>query len=395
MKVLSIQRRAVLYLLVAAIAALGILLQLAGHAPASHGAKSLIGIRQELTGNRVLVHSKAPIESYPGTLSENEIGILMDEPAQYVRRFYGMSFYRGRLYVSTYVGLLEIVQSQLSKIYKIKGDGHSSAPWTDMAHHLLWTLDAETRKLVRFDGTTWSPVNEPRVGWDFSVWLGGNANGFWMIGARWDSVNARWERTEIPPRDVPYNEPFGVIGVLPIRSTPLMIVRHWGPHRGYLKPVSTESDTIAIFNDEWHIIRPARGSEFFARSFTTARDIGYICAHDGTMLQISVKQITKLDAPGPCEIISTNSEGNLVVSIPTKGIFQFDGGWVKLADHPHPINAGKYQAYLAMDGREIAYAAVVEDLPGFHPTDGVESWGPITQLWITQDGQFRLVRLRK
>ena len=208
-----------------------------------------------------------------------------------------------------------MTHGQLSNVLNIGGDPHSSGPWSDIAHGLLWVLDKQTRKSVNFDGTTWAAVNEPLISYDVGVWANGNRSEFWLVyGLQgvflWDQSQSRWAEVKRPKRDASVYEPYGVVGVLPIGSAPTFIVRH-----------------------------------------------------------------------GPCETVTANTNGKAVFSISSKGIYEFDGFWKKLAAYPPEDRGPHSEVFLAANGEQVAYAT----------SDGRS----FSRVWTTENGRFRLLDFMK
>jgi hypothetical protein len=275
--------------------------------------------------------------------------------------YWGLAFFKGKLYVSTNLGLLEIESGNISKLYRFQRRySVVSGPWPDAADKLLWVEDEQTAGLASFDGVKWTRVPMPS---GLSPNPGslpqftGNAEGFWaVVGGnvwRWDSARAAGAPENIPK---PASPGEGVIGVMPLGGQLLFIERH--ELLPFLVRPNEEfkSDTVVVLDGSWREVRSKPGLRFMVDSSTVADDAGYICTTTGDLLRVTTEQVTKLDTPGECEALASVS-GKLVAGFRRKGIYEYQGDkWYLRAAHPYPSGEGKYWSHLAGDGAQLSYA---------------------------------------
>lgn len=119
--------------------------------------------------------------------------------------FSGLAFFKGKLYVGSNLGLVEIVNGVPSQLYQSQSsDDVLSGPWLDKADRLLWAVDDHTGELLRFDGNTWFRMPKPTPAKGYysrgdvleGIRLLGNDQGFWMATGgtawRWDALESKW-----------------------------------------------------------------------------------------------------------------------------------------------------------------------------------------------------------
>lgn len=335
-------------------------------------------------------------------------GYIRTLPANAHVGFSGAAFYKGKLYVTTNLGLLVIEGAQVTGIFRVqKGYSVVSGPWLDPADDLLWILDDQTGQFINFNGTVWRRVNTPRPAHGTysrgDVLEGpkpvGNKSGFWMaFGGRvwqWDSAKASWS-AEIQPslygKSPGYTQ---AIGVLPIGHQLLFL------ERGELLPFLHRDDgdfssDFAVNGDGREIANDA-GVKFLAETWAVGDDAAYICTQSGGVVSVTERAITKLDVPGKCETISSTAAGNAIAAFQGKGIYEYSKGWASRAPHPYASGDGEYWIYLAENAPQIAVA-----IEGKPVIDKNRSSDPVmqftrnapTQLWIYSDSKFHVIPLR-
>jgi hypothetical protein len=70
----------------------------------------------------------------------------------------GVSFFQGKLFATTNIGLLEIDGSDVTRVFLVQRKySVVSGPWVDSANRLLWILD----ELLSFDGQDWRRMKMP------------------------------------------------------------------------------------------------------------------------------------------------------------------------------------------------------------------------------------------
>jgi Abnormal spindle-like microcephaly-assoc'd, ASPM-SPD-2-Hydin/FG-GAP-like repeat len=150
----------------------------------------------------IVDRAQSPNYGPPEILSTSKLGRLIKALPDYAPFGYsGLAFYKGKLYVATNLGLLELDEGRISRVFRFqKNDSVISGPWLDTADQLLWALDNHTNQLLNYDGVVWHRVDFPRPQKGYysrgDVLEGpkpiGNANGFWLQSGgsvwRWDPI---------------------------------------------------------------------------------------------------------------------------------------------------------------------------------------------------------------
>jgi hypothetical protein len=313
----------------------------------------------------VPLRPEAPNTGPPDGLPASEVRSLIQQIPDYTSFSYsGSAFFKGKLYVTTNIGLLEFEHGRMSKVYRVqKQYSVVSGPWIDRADELLWVVDDQTHELLSFDGTSWRRVLMPWPEKGYysrgdvleGVKAVGDARGFWMVAAgnvwRWDASGKRWRGESLPKTTVGDD----IIGVLPIEGKLYFLIRH--QRLSFLVRPGGEfkSDSVVVLDGNWREIANI-GGRFLAEQWVVAGGSGYIRSKDGSLLRVTAKGITKLDTPGECETLTTSSAGTLLTSIRRKGIYEYAGQWKLRASSPYASGSGDYRAYLAESTGELAYA---------------------------------------
>lgn len=275
--------------------------------------------------------------------------------------YWGLAFFKGKLYASTNLGLLEMEAENVSKLYRFqKRYSVVGGPWLDAADQLLWIEDEQTRGLASFDGATWKrvpmPSGSPTNPGALPEFIG-DSQGFWaVVGGnvwRWDSAESRWVAENTPKPPSPGE---GIIGVMPIGRQLLFIERHELLPFLVRPTEEFKSDTVVVSDGAWRDVHSQPGLRFLANLSVVAGDAGYICTTTGVTLRVTSEDISELETPGECEVLASES-GRLVAGIRRQGIYEYeDGKWNLRAVHPYPSGEGEYWSHLAADGAELSYA---------------------------------------
>jgi hypothetical protein len=353
-------------------------------------------------------HAQAPNSGPPAVLPAAKLTAMIKALPEYAHFGYsGMAFYEGKLYVGTNLGLLEIEEGRAVNLYQFqKDDSVVSGPWLDEANKLLWVLDEHTRQLLNFNGTVWHRVALPQPPKGYysrgdaleGVRPIGNANGFWLQSGggvwRWDSTENRWTNQPMPTLDSPYAD--AIIGVLPVGSTLLFIVRHESLSFLVKDGEDFTSDTIVTGDGGWHTIANDSGLKFFAENWVVADQSGYVCTRKGELLKIAPQAITKLDAPGECETLARSASGTLLASFRRVGTYEYTTAWRLLAANPYPSGAGDYWAHLSGSGTELAFAIDAKPVVDKSKTSDADmkfTRNAPTALWFSEGAEFRPVEI--
>ncbi len=319
----------------------------------------------------------------------------------------GLAFFDGDLYVGTNVGLAEVSNGKLARLYQFQSsDSVVSGPWLDRADHLLWATDDHTNELLRFDGSKWARMQEPvppKGYYSRGDVLEGvrpisNSEGFWLAAAgaawRWDATIQKWRQIPLPD---PSNDSDAgeVIGVLPIGETALMIVRHQMLPFLLRKNEEFSSDELVRSGDSGGAPLPRDGNAFLADAWTASGDAGFICTKEGKLVRVTKERVAPLDAPGTCEAVATDEDLNLLVSIKNKGIFQYtQGQWTLIGESPYPTDAGEYWTHLSVASGQLAIAIDAQPVADPQSSGGIGMRfyrNAPTSLWVLKAGKFSVV----
>jgi hypothetical protein len=318
----------------------------------------------------------------------------------------GLAFFDGELYVGTNLGLVEVSNGKLARLYQFQSsDSVVSGPWLDRADHLLWATDDHTNELLRFDGSKWARMQEPVPAKGYysrgDVLEGvrpiSNAEGFWLAAGgtawRWDDAVLKWRQIPLPnPSN--YSDTGDVIGVLPIGEDALLIVRHQLLPFLLRNNEDFSSDELVRSGDPAAPL-PRDGKAFLADAWTVSGDAGYICTKARKLVRVTKQRVDPLDAPGECEAVATDEDLNLLVSIKSKGIFRYtQGQWTLLAESPYPTGAGEYWTHLSVASGQLAIAIDAQPVVDPQSSGGVDMHfyrNAPTSLWVLKGGKFSLV----
>lgn len=352
--------------------------------------------------------SESPNEGPPKVVTATKISALiksLPEAAHF--SLSGLSFFDGKLYVGTNLGMVEVSAGKVTRLYQFQSwDSVVSGPWLDRADHLLWGMDERTHELLRFDGNRWTRMRLPVPAKGYytrgdvleGVQPIGNAKGFWISAGgtawSWDGGAAEW-------RQIPFTDPTDqthtaeVIGVLPIGEHAFVIIRHELLPFLLRKDEDFQSDEV-VGPDGATATRVARdGKPFLADTWTASGDAGYICTKAGKLIRVTKERVAPMDAPGACEAVATDDDLNLLAAIKGKGIFRYtQGEWTLVADSPYPSGAGEYWTHVSAASGQLAIA--IDGRPVIDPqkasrTDMHFVRNAPTSLWVLKDGKFSVV----
>ena len=318
----------------------------------------------------------------------------------------GLSFFDGKLYVGTNLGIVEVSDGKPTQLYQFQSrDSVVSGPWLDTADRLLWAMDDHTSELLRFDGNGWTRMQEPVPAKGYytrgdaleGVEPIGNAEGFWLAAGgtvwKWDSSASTWQQTTVSfmqPRD--WHKASDIIGVLPTGLTALLIVRH--QPLAFLVDKGTDFLSDELVNPVEPMASPIVqvGKPFLADTWAASEDAGYVCTKEQNMIRVTMERVSPLDAPGACEAVGSDDDLNLLVSIRTKGVFRYaQGKWTLIAGSPYPSGAGDYWTHLAASRGQLAVAIDAKPVVDRQHSSGTDMRfvrNAPTSLWVIKDGDF-------
>lgn len=74
----------------------------------------------------------------------------------------GIAFFDAKLFIGCNLGMIEVANGRVNQAYQFQSsDSVVSGPRIDRANRLLWAMDDHTHELLRFDGKTWTRMEEP------------------------------------------------------------------------------------------------------------------------------------------------------------------------------------------------------------------------------------------
>jgi hypothetical protein len=350
--------------------------------------------------------AQAPNSGPPTVLPATKLTALTKALPKYAEFGYsGMAFYKGRLYVGTNLGLMDVEEGRVINLYQFqRDDSVVSGPWLDEANQLLWVLDEHTRELLNFSGTVWHRVALPQPPKGYysrgdaleGVRPIGNVNGFWLQSGggvwRWDSTENHWTAVPMPTLDSPYAD--AIIGVTPLGAKLFFIVRHESLSFLVKDGQDFTSDTIVTDDGGWHAVANDSGPKFFADEWVTANESGFICTRKGELLKVTPQAITRLDSPGECEALARSGSKTLLAGFRRVGIYEFSTDWRLRGAAPYPSGTGDYWAHLSGSGTELAFAIdgkPVVDKSRSSGTDMKFTRNAPTALWFSKGAEFRPV----
>jgi hypothetical protein len=351
---------------------------------------------------------QAPNNGPPTILPASKISAFIKAQPDYAHFGYsGLVFYKGKLYAATNLGLLELEEGRLGRVYRFqKNYSVVSGPWLDMANQLLWVLDDQTNQLLSYDGTVWHRVNLPRPQKGYysrgdvleGIKPSSNAKGFWLQAGgsvwQWDSTKNTWIFENQRTSNLSSQDADTIIGVLPIGTKPLFILRH--QLLSFLVRDSEDfaSDTLVTGDGDERVVPNGSGIKFFAENWVVADENGFICTRNGLVLKVTPQAITKLDVPGECETLAATESGILLASFRGKGIYEYTSDWRLRAAHPYPSGDGEYWAHLAGQGKGLAFAIdgkPVVDKEHSSGSDMKFTRNAPTALWYSQGTEFQRI----
>ena len=320
-----------------------------------------------------------PVE--PKSIAVQEIPRLIRSLPEYAHfSFSGVSFFKGRLYASTNIGLLAVAGGKAAALYQWQArDSVVEGPWSDIANNAMWIQHGSDGSLARYDGARWRRVELPPpprgfyTGGDMMTgFIGISApQDFWLVGGgnawRW-GANGDWTAEPQPPAP----EWSAVRAVAPLGDTLLYIVREG------IEVIPPSSYAVYDRQRSWH--RNPLKTMDFEQVVVTAEAV-YVMAEDGTLFSLSSGSITPVPTPGLCEAITRTSTAGLLASFKNRGIYLFaNGGWEIKAPYPYDSTEGEHWAHLAENGGQVAYA-----------TSGKRTYSGTAALWVLDGATLQRV----
>lgn len=332
--------------------------------------------------------------SNPQIVSSKDAPNIIRGLPSYTRFSYsGLSFFNGRLYASSNIGLLEYESGALSKLYKwYDRDDVISGPWIDRANKSLWVFHNGINKLIRFDGKNWSMADLPhsREGFSRGDMLRGfqgisTDSAFWLQGGnyawRWDANKNEWIVEPMPDTGL-------FVGIAPIRDKVFVIMRNdYSPtiaESPYNRRDRPNSDALYFSQGgQWQELTNKSGN-FFTENIVIAKEAAYILTKDHRLLRLTTSDISPIESLGDVESMTVTSSGNLLVSFRNNGIYEYSDGWHKRFTSPYPPSEPEHWAYLSESNGQIAFAIT---------SKSQKAGDNKTTLWISSGSDLKVVSL--
>jgi hypothetical protein len=334
--------------------------------------------------------------SNPQIVSSKDVPRLINGLPSYAKFSYsGLSFFNGKLYASSNIGLLEYEGGTLSRLYTwYEKDDVISGPWVDRANQSLWVFHNGINKLIRFDGKKWSTVDLPRSKEGFS--RGDMLRGFQGVSTdsafrlqggdyawRWDANKSAWIVEPVPDTGL-------FVSIVPVKDRVFIIMQHlYTPY--FAESPNNRPDkpnTEAVYfsqNGQWQEL-PNKSGNFFTENIVIAKETAYILTKDGRLLRVTTSDVSPIESLGEVESMTTTSSGNLLVSFRNNGIYEYANGWHKRFACPYPLTEPTHWAYLSENNGQVALAVTSK-------SQGAGKNAGLTALWISSGSELKAVPL--
>ena len=297
--------------------------------------------------------------------------------------FTGLSFWRGKLYAGTNIGLLEIQEDAPVALYQRHDDYNVvEGPWIDQGGSTLWLWEYPSLRLLNWNATDWVVSDLPRK--EHGVYTRGDVlsgfracssrSQFWLEGGGaawlWDRPTQTW---------IPQPLPTGGGALLaPVGERLFAVTRGRRPSESD----SRSLEVHALDGTRWERVADVPWEERIETVVGTATS-GYLLTAKGTVVRFDRRGLHPVTQPGPCEALVRTTDGHLLASVTNKGIFEVqDGTWKIRCAYPYGPNEGKHSAFLAEDGGRIAFATKSS-------SRGIGT----TAIWILQGDSLRKISL--
>jgi hypothetical protein len=348
-----------------------------------------------------MINSIQAISPNPKVIPAQDIPRIIEALPNYTRLGYsGLSFFEGKLYASSNIGLLEYENGALSRLYKWRdNDDVISGPWLDQANKLLWVFHNGADRLIRFDGKNWSLVDLPQPKEDYSRgdMLAGfqgisTDTAFWLQGGgyvwRWDKSKGIWADEPIPDTG-------GFIGIAPVKDKVFVVMRHkyipFLPDSPFNRPDMIESDVIHFRqNNQWQELPNKSKIPFFTEKIMITKEGAFVLTEKGLLLRLSSSEITPIETPGKIDAMTVTSSGNLLVSFRNDGIYEYSGKWFKRLKSPSQQDDPEHWTYLSEYNGQVALA--ITSKPQISKDKQLTFPGQ-TKLWIGEQNELKAIPL--
>jgi hypothetical protein len=331
----------------------------------------------------------------------------------------GLSFFNGRLYASSSIGLLEYENGKLSHLYRWQDRKYD---WTDKpfeavgdiafdkSHQSLWFFHHKIGKFIRFDGENWHFVDLPQIvnGYSrgdmlkgFNVFSTDSAFWFNIVGEawRWNADKNSWnlqvtsvEKNCFVTTDTTIDTRC-IAGIVPLQDKVLSIM-----HRQYMSefgnPTTGKQKLLPdrVYyekNGNWQEVLPKdSANDFVTKEVIAGKNAAFVKTWYGTLFRVTDAEITKIETLGEIEAMTTTTAGNLLVSFRNNGIYEYEDEWQKRFPSPYSTNEPEHFTHLAESNGQIAIAISSERDKNF-------KYLGQTTLWITDGNELRIAQLEE
>ncbi len=290
----------------------------------------------------------------PSVLSPDELEKLINKHPEYKGLYCSeLGDFKGKLYAASNIGLLEIDNGVLSKVYKWK-NSTEGGPWIDKANGQLWVWLADDR-LATFDGHVWraTPMPTPKKGYfTRGEILEGfhevsTPDSFWLTGAGcawcWNIERRKWEEKLSLPTFEESNRLGKRLGGLWrlffLDNKPFIVVRYaygWeiiGRERlktrvhGDRIATNLISDKVYYYDNRWIEVSNAAATPIYVEQAVSVGKRAFMRSDEGEVYQVDSSGIVKLMLPGKCEALTATSSGTLLASFCDLGVYELAQDW--------------------------------------------------------------------
>lgn len=273
-------------------------------------------------------------------------------PKGIVTDFDELAFARGKLYVASAIGLIEVESKRVSAIYQWHRNSRIDDVWSGPGGRSLWVRHQHSGALSELSDAGWKNVSlpTPSRGYTRGDFMSGfkaaaSDEGFWLAGAstvwKWRPASRDWQVVALPPMDE-----FANVGVYSAGKSPLVLEGSSGFFNSCGHKIHSTA-TDGSWNTE--LLDP-----FCADKLAVADKAIYFPGNNGELLVHKNGETTTIAAPGRIDAMIATHAGDLIASIEERGVFVYNGAWRKLFDSPYPQNLGKKFSHIAADGSSIA-----------------------------------------
>ena len=306
--------------------------------------------------------SAEPIATAPSEIA----GIIKRKAFESRLSVDGLAFSDTALLVGTNVGVMEIRSARVVALYEWPGvESVVSGPWADPQHARVWVEREGDNVFLTFGKAGWKEVQlPPPPHGDYT--RGDSLEGFQVLvdsatvrllggGAVWQwSGDTAWVAEPLPA----LGDTEAVAGFAALNGRAFYAVTDGGC--GYLH---CHNQGYWLEKGRWSKPLPLHIKGGVGQVLSASGAV-FVRGDSGEVLQIERDSAAFEMAPGFCDALARRSDGKLIASFRTAGIYAFDGRWHKLFDDPSRAQ-GNRLAYLAEQGG--VYALGTSTVPYIKP----------------------------